>query len=269
MSSIACGDMSWIAQRPRPISCQNRRVETVGREWTVLTWNVQGTKHTDLDRLAEIVSAQNPDVVVLQEARKPQAQQLSDRLSMTHCWNEKHHALRPLLPGRAEGAAILTPHSLSAHGNAEVSNETSKRSYRRRILQWATITRSDASGYRVYNAHLSPHDFADERIAEARRIAAIVASHGESPPAVIAGDLNDSGEPAVIAALPGIEALDAPPSNPADAPTQALDHVLVPPDATAVSVSAPAGGSDWARLSDHLPVTVRFTLDWVAGGFAG
>ena len=86
---------------------------------------------------------------------------------------------------------------------------------------------------------------------------------------MVAGDLNDAGEPKIIAVLPGIEVLSAPCTNPASAPTKALDHVLVPPEATDVSISAPTGGERWAELSDHLPVTVRFTLDWVAGGFAG
>jgi len=27
-----------------------------------------------------------------------------------------------------------------------------------------------------------------------------------------------------------------------------------------VSVTVPAGGATWAAISDHLPVTVRFTL---------
>ncbi len=50
------------------------RVETVGLEWTVLTWNIQGTKRTDLDRVAEVIAAEQPDVVALQEVRKPQAE---------------------------------------------------------------------------------------------------------------------------------------------------------------------------------------------------
>lgn len=244
-------------------------MRTTGREWTVLTWNIQGTKRTDLDRLAAVISAESPDVVALQEVRKPQASSLAERLSMTHCWAEKHHPLRPLFPGWAEGAAILTPHSMSSTGDAQVSSESSKRSYRRRIVQWATVTRDDASGYRVYNAHLSPHDLAAERLAEAIRIAEIVDEHGDAPPSVIAGDLNDAGEPQIIAALPGIEVLSAPLTNPARSPEQALDHVLVPPEATEVSIGAPVGGDEWADLSDHLPVTVRFTLEWVADGFAG
>lgn len=228
----------------------------------MLTWNIQGNKRTDLDRLTEIISTETPDVVVLQETRQPQARRIAAQLSMTHCWVEKHNLLRPLFPSRAEGASIFTPHALSANGDARVSDESSRRSYRRRIVQWATVTRDDASRCRIYNAHLSPHELVAERLAEATRIAGIVASHGEEPPAVIAGDLNDAGEPQVIATLPGIEALGAPATNPAAAPVQRLDHVLVPPTATDISVSAPVGGEEWARLSDHLPVTVRFTLDW-------
>lgn len=243
-------------------------METKAREWTVLTWNIQGRKRTDLDRIAQVIATESPDAVVLQEVRRPQAEELAERLSMTHVWAEKHNFFRPLVPGWAEGAAILTPHRMSPADHVRVSDATSKRSYRRRIVLWTTITRDDASGYRVYNAHLSPHDRAAQRRDEATRIAALVRAGGDVPPAVVAGDLNDDGEPQIIAALPGIEAVSAPPSNPSEAPTGALDHVLVPAESTGVSVSAPAGGAEWAELSDHLPVTVRFTLDWVAGGFA-
>lgn len=231
----------------------------------MLSWNIQGNKPTDLDRLAEIISAGSPDVVVLQEVRSPQARQLAAQLSMTHCWAEKHNVLHPLFPGRAEGAAILTPHEMTSTGDAQISDSSSKRSWRRRIVQWATVVRADASGCRVYNAHLSPHDFVAERLAEATRIDEIIEHHGDAPPAVIAGDLNDAGEPQIIAALPGIEAREAIATNPSIAPSSALDHVLVPPAATDVSASAPAGGAEWARLSDHLPITVRFTLDLVTG----
>ncbi len=57
-----------------------------------------------------------------------------------------------------------------------------------------------------------------------------LASFGASPPTIVAGDLNDAGTPEIVAALPGIEVLDPPPTNPSERPTQALDHVLVPVD---------------------------------------
>ncbi len=243
-------------------------METVALEWTVLTWNLQGAKRTDVDRVCAAIRQQTPDIVVLQEVRRPQAARLGEALGMRTEWVFKHHFFRPLFPGRAEGAAILTPHTIRSHGSEPVSDATSQRSYKRRILQWATIERDDASGYRVYNTHLSPQDLARERRDEAARVASIVESHGESPPAVIAGDFNDDGEPDIIATLPGIEHEPAPPTNPTDHPVQALDHVLLPPDAVMVSTTVPGGGREWAELSDHLPVTVRFSLDWVQGGFA-
>lgn len=242
---------------------------TVGLEWSVLTWNLQGTKRTDIDRVAAVIAGEHPDVVALQEARRPQAEQLAAALGMSHVWDAKHFALHPLFPDRAEGAAIMSPHVLFDADHRRISDVTSMRSYRRRIVQWATVEREDHSAYRVFNAHLSPHGMERERADEARRIAALAASLGAGPPTIVAGDLNDDGSPEIIAALPGLELLDPPPTNPAERPTQAIDHVLVPADATGGSVSAPAGGPEWAQLSDHLPLTVRFTLDWVRGDFAG
>lgn len=243
-------------------------VKTVGLEWAVLSWNVQGTKRTDIARLAEIIRTAAPDVVVLQEVRRTQAVELASLLDMRFTWSFKHHVLSPLVRARGEGAAILTPHALDAAAHTVISQNSSRRSYKRRIAQWALVGRDDTSAYRVYNVHLSPHDRPDERRLEALRVAGLVAEHGDAPPAIVAGDLNDEGEPIIIATLPGAEHQAPPPTNPAHAPVAHLDHVLVPADAYAVSVSVPAGGDEWAILSDHLPVTVRFTLDWVQGGFA-
>ena len=270
---------SGAALRPaHGTNCETDAVATVGLEWTVLTWNLQGSKRTALDRVAEILSSSGAgggsgagagagaDVIVLQEVRQPQAADLARTLEMRHIWNEKHNPYHPFLSGRVEGAAILTPHGLADPGHEQVSAESSMRSYRRRIVQWARVERSDASAYRVFNAHLSPHDLVGERRSEAERIAALAAAGGDSPPALIVGDLNDD-DPDLVAILPGTDVADSPPTNPSGRPTQRLDHVLVPPGATVVSVSAPAGGTDWAQLSDHLPLTVRFALDWVHGDF--
>lgn len=241
--------------------------ETV--EWTVFTWNLQGSRRTDMGRVVEVIGAESPDVVAVQEVRRSQAAELADALAMSHEWVFKHHPLLPFLPDRAEGAALFTPHSLGQVSSAVVSRTTSRRSYRRRVAQWGVVSRADATGYRVLNVHLSPHDRPDDRLGEARRIAQIAQGFGDAPPIVVAGDLNNDGEPSVTAALPGVEHVTPGPTNPSSDPVQRLDHVLLPAEATAVSTSVPGGGRDWSDLSDHLPVTVRFGLDWVRGDIVG
>lgn len=228
--------------------------------WTVLTWNLQGSKSTDLERVARVIRADSPDVVALQEVRRPQARALARSLAMRHCWAPKHNPYRPLWSERAEGAAILTPHELTDADHMVISTVTSKRSYRRRIALWATVVRADDSAVRVFDAHLSPHAMSAERLAEAHHISAISARLGDTLPVIVAGDLNNHGEPAVIGALPGDELSPAPATNPSESPEQRLDHVLVPHGSTLIDTMVPRGDEGWAELSDHLPVTVRFEL---------
>ena len=235
------------------------RERTTG-EWTVLTWNVHGSELPDITKLAEAIRSETPDVVVLQEIRKKQAAALATALSFRYTWARKHFPYTRLLWWRAEGLAIMTPHALDAAGHTELSNNERSWSWQRRIAQWALVGRVDSTAFRVYNVHLSPHDDASARREEAVRLAIVVSEHGEDPPAIVAGDFNDSYDSSIIYALPGIEHLVPPNSSPADEPTQLLDHVLLPADAEQVSVSVPAGGAKWADMSDHLPVTVRFRM---------
>lgn len=237
-------------------------MSTLAPTWTVVTWNLQGSKHTDLDRVAEVVRDESPDLVMLQEVRRPQARSLARSLEMQKCWALKHNPYRPFLSRRAEGAAILTPHELTDADHTVVSDATSKRSYKRRIVLSATVTRADQSRYRVFDTHLSPHDMTGERLVEAQRVSDLAARTGDVAPAIVAGDFNNHAEPAVIAALPGTELAPAPATNPSESPTQQLDHVLVPTGSTLIGMSVPEGDERWAELSDHLPLIVRFSLDW-------
>jgi endonuclease/exonuclease/phosphatase family metal-dependent hydrolase len=104
------------------------------------------------------------------------------------------------------------------------------------------------------------HDAADARLAEARRVAAIIDEIGSDPVPIVAGDLNDGEDRSIIDALRGVEAARPSATCPSLAPTEVLDHVLVPADATDVTATVPAPGPPWSALSDHLPVTVSFRL---------
>ena len=240
-------------------------MSTERSSWTVLTWNLQGSKSTDLGRVADVIRAESPDVVALQEVRRPQADALARSLTMNRCWAQKHNPYRPLLTKRTEGAAILAPHELRDADHTVISTAGSKRSYMRRIVLWATVTRGDHHAVRVFDAHLSPHDLSAERLAEATQISTIACRFGDDLPIIVAGDFNNHDQPDVIGALPGVELTAAPATNPSEAPKQHLDHVLVPSGSIAIDTAVPTGSDRWAALSDHLPLTVRFELSGHSG----
>jgi endonuclease/exonuclease/phosphatase family metal-dependent hydrolase len=228
--------------------------------WSVTSWNVRGSARPPIDALADAIATCTPDVVAVQEIRARQADALAEALRMDVRWSCKHFPYTPLLYRKAEGLAVLSPHRVEGSGSAELTLGESRSVYRRRIVQWADISRDDGARMRVYNAHLaSGHDLYERR-AQAARLAHLVARHRNERPVVVAGDLNDDTDGEVIASLPGVEHVTPPPSNPAGAPTQSLDHVLLPREAIEVTASMPDGGEEWAELSDHLPLTVRFAL---------
>ena len=250
----------------RRMSSQRPDQTSTSQPWTVLTWNVHGSARPDVDPVAAAIRAEAPDVVVIQEIRKRQAAALAGSLAMRYSWALKHQPYTKLMWWRSEGMAIMTPHLLDAVGHTEISEGQPMRSWRRRIAQWGLVGRADRSMLMIYNLHLSPHDDADSRRTEAMRVSELVASIGDDPPPLVAGDFNDADDPSIIDALPGIEHIPAPMSNPSEAPTQALDHVLLPENAQDVEVEVPAGGGQWAAISDHLPVTVRFNLPSITRG---
>lgn len=229
-----------------------------------MTWNVHGSARPAIADLATAIDLEAPDVLAIQEIRRGQAAGLAATLTMRYSWVLKHYPYSHLVRGRAEGMAIFTRHALAAAGHTRISDRASTLTWRRRIAQWALVGRADGSAVRVYNLHLSPHDDASARRIEALRVTEIAAGHGNDAPSVVAGDFNDGTDPTIVFALPGIEHLVPPFTSPADAPYQLIDHVLLPPRARDVSVTVPAGGPDWAAISDHLPVTVRFSLDAAA-----
>ncbi len=242
---------------------------TVARRWTITTWNILGADRPDITDLSDRLRDEAPDVIVLQEVRKRQAAEISEQLGMHHAWAFKHYPYSPVMRHLAEGLAIITPHRIDAPGSVSLSPNTSKWTYRHRIAQWALIERDDHSAFRVVNIHLSPRDDANSRAAEAQRVAALVAGGGA--PAIVAGDFNDHDDHNVIESLPGAEYIDSPPTNPSDAPVKRLDHVLLPDGASdqlsVISSTVPDGGSQWRTRSDHLPLTVKFEMDWVTADF--
>ena len=231
--------------------------------WVVTTWNLLGSEQPDIAAVAAHLRSFDADVVGLQEVRRAQARRLGRLLGWRVAWRRKHYPYSPAMWWRAEGLAMLTPHSLDRVERHTLSVGHPVWRWRHRIMVSGVITRPGGDELAVHDVHLSS-DSIDERIDQARR-AVSFAQYGPSSGVtsrVLVGDLNAAEEPEVIDTMAGLGVRDpgGPMTVKADRPIKRVDYVLVPVAANGVEVHTPEGGADWRALSDHLPVTTRFTI---------
>ena len=229
--------------------------------WRIVSWNVRGSAQPDIGAVAEVIRGFEPDVVAIQEIQRRQATRLGATLGWRQCWTRKHYPYTPLMWWRAEGLAIVSPHSLDHVWRETISPGVSTWTFRHRVLLAATIRRGDGDELRVYDTHLAAHRAPDERIDQARRVARRVAAD-DAPQRIVAGDLNAHGEPEVIRELHAVGLRDpgSDSTHPSHRPRRRLDHVLVPQSARVLESSVPRGGDEWAGISDHLPLVVAISL---------
>jgi len=228
--------------------------------WRVTSWNLLGARDPDLSSIAAVLRAQDIDAAGLQEIRRSQIRRLARHLGWHYAWTRKHYPYSPLVWWRAEGLGIVSPWQVSNRLRTTISPGVSTWTFKHRVLLAATITRRDGT-LRVFNTHLASHD-TDERIEQAKR----VADRLRTDPArlrILTGDLNttDGSDVEVLREFRRIGLVDPGGNNtePANAPHQRLDYVLVPFDATVTSTHTPEGSDTWRDLSDHLPTLVEFT----------
>lgn len=223
-----------------------------------------------IDRLADAVSALEVEVLVVQEIRRAQARRLARRLGWRRTWHRKHHPYSPAVWWRTEGMAVFSAHDLRGSRATSLTPDTSTWTYRHRIAVETTVVRGDGHHLHVIDLHLASDAVGSaDRILQAGQVRRLL---DDAPsPCIVAGDLNDHGEPHIVGLVGGNSHVDAwdhaarrsegdGSTNPSHAPHQRLDHVLVPAGAADVQAEVPPGGGRWAELSDHLPLTVSFTL---------
>ena len=202
---------------------------------------MHGSAKPDAAGLAAVLLTFRPDIVCLQEVRYEQAHELSHHLGFAHpFWRVKHNAYigRPKL---AEGLAIIAVEEID-HGNwVTLSKRQPMFSYKRRIMQWATIPGSPE--VTVINTHLST-DAND--IGHQVRVLTAAAP----PNAMLAGDLN---HPATSATLQSLTAHGWQQLGPLE-PSNRVDFILTPNGWHASAIACEISPADIGRLSDHTPV---------------
>ena len=239
----------------------------------VMTWNLQGSKGVNVGAVSEAVVSQHVDVLMLQEVQRRQANKLASRLGWPVEWAQKHSPL--FVP--AEGLAVLVRGRIEEAAVVELHGGP-KRSWRRRVAQVVRVSVDDTSLV-VVNAHLSPGDDAEQRLAEVETLLRFLdtGSWRDGGPPIFAGDFNTMlpstaldrlttggwQDAWLISASPSDREHGATNWTPGPRngrpPTQRLDFLLVPETYTVVETWVPTSYEAWATLSDHLPV--RATIE--------
>jgi endonuclease/exonuclease/phosphatase family metal-dependent hydrolase len=239
----------------------------------ILTYNVHrcvgADRVLDVARVADVIAAQEPDIVALQEldvgrARTggvDQAHELARRLGMAFHFNA---ALK--IEEERYGDAVLTalPERLVKAGPIPGHPRFTRLEPRGAL--WLAIEIGGAT-LQVINTHfgLVPH----EQMLQAAALAGPdwLGAAPAGAPTIVLGDFNATSRTRAYRTLAGrlTEARRKPrrwgrvPTFPAWAPVLAIDHVFVSKDIVVERVSTPA--DPLARIaSDHLPLVVDFSL---------
>lgn len=236
---------------------------------TVMSYNIHHGESVagtlDLDAIASVIRAHEPDIVGLQEvnrhfsersAFRDQAAELASRLGMNHCFgaNLDSEGETPGSPRAQYGTALLSPHPLEACDNTLLPRQGEDE---QRGLLGGTITLSGQT-FRAYTTHLQ-HDSEVARLEQANAILAAISENAERT--FLLGDLNATPDSPEISILTRRFAdswhagHETGFTYPAEAPESRIDYVLATRDLRPIRATVPR-----SEVSDHLPVVAVFSL---------
>jgi endonuclease/exonuclease/phosphatase family metal-dependent hydrolase len=187
----------------------------------VLSFNVwhgypgPGSREERYQRIRDLVTETDPDVVLLQEAWSTRrfgklAERLSRELGLGYAYTRANGSLRYL--GFEEGLAILSRHPISDVRRMALGPRTPP--WEMRAALGARIELPGGAPLEVWNTHLS-HSDAFAREGQARSLAAALAG---SPAAILAGDFNAVASNAAVSTFADVGL--------APMLSEGIDHIL-------------------------------------------
>lgn len=253
---LLAGFGPWATLRPLDSTAQQHG------PLRVLAWNLRMgyglDGQFDAGRVARLIEAQHPDVVLLSEV---------DRGWLLNGGQDQLRILARML----DMHAVFGPAADPVWGDAILTRGPVYRLHRQELGDHGSLTGAEAlslqvpyDGVRVtvVATHLQPRgDELNQTLGQVQELGAPLSAFSNEGPVVLGGDLNTTpGSPAWRALLvTGFEDMLAGarplPTDPAGHPTQQIDHVIGSPGMRGSDAHAPA-----TRLSDHLPVVVDLRL---------
>jgi endonuclease/exonuclease/phosphatase family metal-dependent hydrolase len=238
----------------------------------LLTYNVHRCVGTDakldVGRVAEVIAAQSPDIVCLQEVDVgrvrtgcvDQAERLAHRLGMAFHFNA---ALR--VEAELYGDAILTALPVRLVKSGPLPGYRRLTRLEPRGALWVAVT-IDGVEVQIVNTHLGL--IPTEQRGQAKALLGPDWLGGWSEgPVVLVGDFNAPPVSQVYRILSAAlrdarraaPFARAVPTFPSPMPVLALDHIFVSPGLAVKNVRTPLDALS-RKASDHLPLTVDFSL---------
>lgn len=233
----------------------------------VLCYNVHWCKgmdgEYDVERVAEVIKAADPDLLALQEVdvgvkrsgRVHQAQRLAELTGMAVRMGPTQH-----YEGGLFGNAVLTKLPIldvAIHPLPYTESTPELVTYPRGAI--AVTVEVDGKPLRFVSTHFQ-HNVHEDRVAEAKAINALFATEDDETPTILAGDMNAKPEEEPIQQLlkRWTNATDDPPAPTAPSvnPRSRIDYIFFRPAAAFKVLEAKVIDEEMA--SDHRPVFAEF-----------
>ncbi|AHM59806.1 endonuclease/exonuclease/phosphatase [Flammeovirgaceae bacterium 311] len=217
----------------------------------------------DLDAIAEVIRAQNPDLVALQEVDVNtersgafnQAEELAKRLGMHYFFGKAID-----YTGGEYGVAILSKYPLSETQVNRLPTQEGTRG-EPRILATAKVRLPNGADIRFGSTHLDAQREPINRRLQINKIAEIAAS--EKLPFIIAGDFNATPDSEVIQVLDKHftrTCMSCDPTIPVINPNRTIDYIAFSHPADKFKVASQMVINE-SYASDHLPIVAEINIE--------